>query len=330
MKGSVWIIVFALFAIVIALLVGAGVTVNLAGGGEGAIHKTSLQSNIYLMGHALDAARLYMETSLGYSLYQACHDNLARGGLASIPEDKGKSGYAYLPVMTEEQFLGELNLTALTYLNRYAGENYVFLSDYHVVMPAYTHLKITSGFDSSELVVSSMSLGKFTIIEAPDSEESITLRAASDVSVRRNIPCLSLYLEAKELNTGIDSDFQSDFSDSIDSLNTQILKVSCQDNILCSDQLTSTLRNLLEEKSPGPHGRGNYLITPGLLEVRVTVSRTDSGKITQYSARALQNVTLEENDATRTQFPVWNGSGLTFDSPRLIYLNRAETTEFLG
>ncbi len=305
MKGTALFAAVMILGIMVALAVGFGVRLNLFGGGEGAVHKTSLQSNIYTAGNALDAARLYMETSLGYSVYQACHDTLAR---EDIPE---------------QEFLNELESTTETYLNRYADENYAFLYDYRVIIPKYS-ASITAP-DPSKLVVSAVPSDEMTISASPESGESVTLQASADVSGEYDIPCYSLFLKGQELNSHIKDSLENALKSAVAPISEKIQnsQTGCNTVGICDD-LTEELKGNLKPSVPADE---KYKITSEITDASVVITSIDSGKITGYRAAATQRVTISERDTPKEHYyPVWNGSKITFDNLKLIFTNKASNT----
>jgi hypothetical protein len=329
MRGTALFAAVMMLGITIALAVGFGIRLNLFGGGEGEVHKTSLQSSFYAAGNAIDAAELYMKTSLSYSLYQACYDNLARGGLAEITGDKGKSGYAYLPDLSQEQFLSELNSTLITYLNRYADGNYAFLSDFSVTIPKYSSVKIESGSDTSRLTVSAVPSDKMTSYARPESGEDIIIRANADLYSQYDIPCLPIFLKSKELKQEINNRFQAAFSDAKSFISGLVASTSCSDTESCSNGLTGELKNKLGEELRFSYEKDDYLVSSEALGSSVTIEVLEGGEIAQYKIMATQKVTINETELFAKYYPVWNGSEISFEPLSLVFINSASETTTL-
>ncbi|MCJ7816839.1 MAG: hypothetical protein MUP55_03190, partial [Candidatus Aenigmarchaeota archaeon] len=85
MKGQA-LIIAAIFIVLILIVLWS--VVNIPAIKTGQIQSdVEVHSQIHIMGNALDAAKLYMETALAYSTYQACYDNLKSVG-DSYPDEK--------------------------------------------------------------------------------------------------------------------------------------------------------------------------------------------------------------------------------------------------
>jgi len=113
-----------------------------------------VRSEIHTMSNALDTAKLYMETSLEYSIYQACYDNLRNGGWDSFPANKYQ-GYAVWDSSdlhpNDQEFKLALEESIASNLALYRGtQAYTFLSDYHVNLPVYQADNVTVNLNPSD------------------------------------------------------------------------------------------------------------------------------------------------------------------------------------
>jgi hypothetical protein len=334
MKGSVLLVAIMIIAIMVALFF-VGIRFNLFGGGEGAVVKTNLQSNIYTMGYALEAAELYLKTSLDYSVYQACSENLQLGGRHTIDSETGVSfsgkDYAYLATFPKDDFLKELGSTAKTYLNRYGSDSYAFMVDYRVSMPDYVDVRITlDDSDLQKFTASAVPTGephqKMTITTRAESGESITLQASSDVSAQYSIPCLSLFLKGQELNPSIEQAFENAFTEAFGSLKD--FESQCNTLEACSTEFTEEFNNTLKSNldSNLPQEQNGYLIISELLEATVTVTGIDhlEDEIKRtYRASAIQMVIIKERNPPDDHFyPIWDGQKITFAPLELVFINK--------
>ena len=325
MKGSAMLVVFMILAIVVAIVVGFGLRINLFGGGEGVVHKTSLQSNIYVMGHALDAAGLYMDTALDYSVYQACYDNLQRAGQSHITEETGKDGYGYLLDMDSEEFHDELREEIETFMNRYTTSSYTFMSDYKVVLPTP---QIAVSHSGDAFSASALTTDKLTITKVAESSETITLRSSLDSSGTYTVPCYSLYLKGTELNPDIVSTVDSAITQATAEISEMIenSETSCNSNGLCSD-LTDKMQTYLIDIGSGFPQETGYTITSDILDASVSITSIDSGNIIGYNVKVTQKVTVNETSPNSDRFyPVWNGTHISFETMELVFINTAEKT----
>lgn len=306
MKGNALMVAVIMVGIMVALFIGYGLRLNLFGGGEGALTKASLQTDIYALEHALDAAKLYMETSLDYSVYQACYDTLAREDIDS-----------------SEGFLEELESTTETYLNRYSKGGYLFLDEYSVNLPN-SAIGITPGEPDSKFRVDVTPNDMLTTSSLTKSGEYITLEASAGMSREYDMPCYSLFLRGKELNPSIREAFDGAFNRAFSGL--EGLETGCDSIGSCTAEFTGAFREALESalEDSVPAERGGYSVSSELLDASVTVTRVDrSGDTIQraYKAEATQRVTIQEGEPG--YYPVWNGTDISFEPMSLVFVNRA-------
>ena len=313
MKGLSWIIGFIMIAIVIAFIVYGGISLRVIG--EGNIQKASLQSDVYTMGHALDAAGLYMETSLRYSVYQACYDTLA-GSLESAE-------------FSDEEFYDSMGVLTQTYLNRYAKSSYAFLTDYRVVLPTST-VSIAPG-SGSQFTVTTVPGDMMTTTSIVKSGESVTLKASADLAEEFDMPCYPIYQAARELNPALESELHEELNrilglnnneDPSDDLLTAVNcpneeTCNCPDELTCSD----TLAGLLEENLDSEvtfHSNGiEYPVGRELTSATVRINHIIDDTLDMDSLEATQRITIQE--ANPTYYPVWNGEELVFENMKLVY-----------
>ncbi len=316
------LVVIMIVAIMVALVIGFAPRLNLFGGGEGAVHKTNLQSNIYTMDHALGAARLYMDTALDYSVYQACYDNLRRAGQSYITTGTGEQGYGYLLDMDSEEFHDELRETTETYFNRYRQSSYSFMTDYKVVIPS-SQIEITE--NGGGFSVDALSTEKLSITRLAESGETITLKASGSASGGYFIPCYTLFQKGIELNPEIETDFQAAL-DYAFHWEIMLDDTRCQSNEECSPLIRENLDNNVT--AVFSREEGDYTISAELLDVSVAVSVLEdsvTGVVTQnYVANAIQKVTTSKTSPPDEEFyPMWNGKEISFEDMELVHINRA-------
>jgi len=319
MKGAAAIIaVVMMFAILTALFVAYGPTLNLFGGGDGTLHKTDLQSDIYTMGHALDAAKLYMDTSLNYAVYQACYDNLQRAGLSEITPETGQSGLAYLPILNFAEFYNNMATTAETYINRYSDESYAFLSEYRVSLPSSTVI-VTKEDEEDKFIVTSLPKSMMETYTQAGSGESVTLRASADLSKTYEMPCYPIYRKAAETNDEVLGFLQNTLSSAAEDIGERITnsETSCNSAGICGD-LTNRLGEIIAGAAGTAPQDDEYLIETEMTDYNVIIDLVDSGKIKQFSISMTQVVRIQEKEPT--YYPVWNGTDISFESMELVYL----------
>lgn len=323
MKGNALIVIIMMLAITVALFIAYSPSINLFGGGEGSIHKTSLHSRVFTMDYALEAAKLYMQTALDYSVYQACFDNLARGGREEIDKENGQSisgsEYAFLPEsFSKDEFLRELEASVKTNLNIYRSKGYTFLSEYYVYIPDYTDVRIET-IDPSKLSVSASSKNKISTSSQTESGESITLTASPETSTDISIPCLTIFQKGKELNTAIKLDFEQALSDIVGGLD----EGACQDKETCIQAIGQALEGNPAVKF-GPKKVDDHLISGEFLKISLPSFVFDrlTGKST-FKVEAIQKITISEEEPPPEHFfPVWNGNEIAFEDLELVFINK--------
>ncbi len=305
MKGNALFIVVILIAILVAFMTAFSIRFNLFGGGEGTVQKASLQSDIYTMGHALDAAELYMEASLDYSVYQACHDTLLLG---SSLEQK-----------SEEDFNSEMQDKVQEYYSRYLHAGFSFLNGYSVSLPA-SGVSLSGQSDAFSANVTSME--EMTTTSLVKSGESVTLRAGAEFTRDYYIPCYSVYHKGVELEPSLSSDLSDGLALALGE--TDPLECATEDE--CSRLLEQELDGLFSES-----GRFPSLLQEGFRVEREitesgyrisTIDRT-TGDVS-WEATASQRVTIQQEDPE--YYPVWNGQELAFKPMRLTFLMEASSS----
>jgi len=144
MKGQAEVILAFLLTIVMAWIMltslnviwDSGFTIN---------RKINIQQDLYAMENALDGAKLYMETALQYSTYQALFDY--------GKEEKSDDNTGKLSAAVSEK-TGQN-------LNRYTTDSYTFLSqNYKVALPKY---EVVAVFNNNTLNIVSTSSNNFVI-----------------------------------------------------------------------------------------------------------------------------------------------------------------------
>ena len=92
--------------------------------GEGGAYHVVLHTHLYGSGNALDAAELYLETALDYSVYQAVYDALGGIDSGDLPDN--------------EDIKESIRTRIEDNLEKYTREGYIFTNDYTVWFPTYT------------------------------------------------------------------------------------------------------------------------------------------------------------------------------------------------
>jgi hypothetical protein len=161
-----------------------------------------IRSEMHTMSNALDAAKLYMETSLEYSVYQACYDNLKKGGWDSIPSGKAYQGYALWDSSFQPEgfeFNTSLENSIASNLALYRGSKaYTFLSDYYVNLPEYKADDVLVSLEPSDpgwMFVTAFGDSNLYIQKTQESGEQIRLEKDSTLQNEDEyrIDCYGIY-----------------------------------------------------------------------------------------------------------------------------------------
>jgi hypothetical protein len=143
------------------------------------IEKMEFQQDLNAMKKALDLAKLYAETSLRYSVYQACYDNLRAGGV--------------LPA--EEEFKENLKLGIENNLKVYTSEGYNFLTEYRVTLPEYEI--VIEEFEPLVIRADSKN-GENLWIEKTTERETIKLEKSPLITETLEVNCYEIYQKGLE------------------------------------------------------------------------------------------------------------------------------------
>ncbi|MBI2675103.1 MAG: hypothetical protein HYX24_01495 [Candidatus Aenigmarchaeota archaeon] len=158
------------------------------------------QKNFFTVSNSLDAAKYgFLEPALKYSYYQACYDNLKKGGWKRVEESR-KTKYQdmeFMPLAGKEDFLDSLEGEALKNLNIYTENGdgaYVFLTQFGVRLPLYDDVKIRQ--ETGKAVIGAEG-GKLKI-EEKEPDETIRLEKVSRLEAEADDNCLQMHSAARE------------------------------------------------------------------------------------------------------------------------------------
>ena len=204
-KGQA-LIIAAIFIIIILIFLWSVVNIPAIKTGQ-MQSDVEVHSQMHTMSNALDAAKLYMETSLEYSTYQACYDNLRKGGWDSIPSGKAYQGYALWDSSggqpDKAAFEGSMDNSIKSNLALYRGtQAYTFLLDYYVNLPAYNDVVVTTDDnDPKWMFVSAFSDSNLNIQKTQESGEYIRLEKESTLQNQDEyrIDCYGIYRKGAEV-----------------------------------------------------------------------------------------------------------------------------------
>ena len=290
---------------------------------EGDTYKVLLHTHMYSMSNTLDAAELYVETSLDYSAYQALYDILGSGGFETV--ESGREGIAYwsdssssIQIPTREQVTEAVRKRTEENLAKYTGAGYTFTYDYTASLPLYK-VSIQDEPDGFSITTSSddanISTSKYT--QEYGMKEDIVIKRPFLPEALYDIDYGEMLKTGSGENPGIVSAFLDAFSQALQGLSSS----TCSSR----DECTHVFRTSLEAK-PGvktTKDRGGYTIETELLDAQVTA--VDFASKT-YEASALQKVTVRESTPPDDHFyPVWNGKEVSFEALELVFINRASS-----
>lgn len=132
---------------------------------DGVESSAVFQQEIYNLDNSLDAASIYLDTSMRYSIYQACHD------LLKNPDP-------------DEFYLNLSNKTKI-FLNKYLSQNFYFLDIYQVDFPVYN---IT--YDSGELIANSSDNISVDLVDTKLMEK---VHLERNLEIKQDAACSDLY-----------------------------------------------------------------------------------------------------------------------------------------
>jgi hypothetical protein len=208
MKGISGILatVFVLLVVVL-VVVSTDVVLILQ---EGTTKNANIQATIYTMKNTMDAAELYMNISLDYSVYQACYVILRWGGYKEDNKNWSNTEDSSEEPPTDEQFKERLQELIQRYMNRYTSKSYNFMDQYNASTQdsnSLPEIRFTSfDADYTDLSFTVESEDKIYLRETIDEyKEEIIL--VKDFNTERiyDIPCFGLFSWGKNNHDDIKS-----------------------------------------------------------------------------------------------------------------------------
>lgn len=198
LKGQAGVVAIPLILLAISvLIVSSDITFFWE---EGTVKEANIQATMYTMWNALQAAELYEDISIDYSVYQACYDLLRWGGFTE--ENKNWSnffnGKEHENPPDEEQFKKNLFQLVQEYINRYTGKPYYFVEGYNVTSSgsySIPDIKFIS-FNVEVLYISLSAASKDSLYiknELNKFKEEIVLRKDFQTTKRYDMWCLGLF-----------------------------------------------------------------------------------------------------------------------------------------
>jgi soluble lytic murein transglycosylase len=319
MKGSSTLILLAIGLVIVLMIVVTMLNIPFLKSANQVEKDLEVRSEIHTMGNALDAAKLYMETSLEYSIYQACYDNLKNGGwdtLEGKPTDRGYALWNYPdPHPDVYEFKAGLENSIKANLGLYSGTKaYTFLSDYQVNLPTYSDIVVsTDDTDPRWMFVSAFADSNLNIEKTQESGERIRLEKESTIQNddEYKVNCYGIYQKGMDVYAAESGIIQTYIeSISVDPKDKDAEINSFPKNI--KRQLLSTWGNepLVTWKED------DYLVSAQVLKADLTqLSVSDS---VTYNADV--KVKFEVWNETGNQFPVYDGSNVAFQPMKLVFV----------
>jgi len=165
-----------------------------------------IKRDIYAMDNALEAAKIYLDTGLRFSVYQAMHDLGKKGGWMTIPEERktviGEKEYAiwYFSGIDlspkEEEAMQGLRDSAKETFNKYTSKDYVFLEGFKVTLPSFNDVNIQN--TEIGITANTPETDKFIYIERKINKDVVKLDKKIELSENFDINYLALFAKAKE------------------------------------------------------------------------------------------------------------------------------------
>ncbi|UCD02721.1 MAG: hypothetical protein JSV63_02945 [Candidatus Aenigmatarchaeota archaeon] len=208
MKGMVNIL-YALALIIMLLMSLRYITPTLLAFEEDPV-EIKLDSMVYTLRDSLEIAKLYLDNSARYSLYQAAYNNSLNGGLEDIPPDAVlHEGVVYSlwyddvemsPDLADfsEALNSRFNKNFLEYLAGYSID-----AIFKVKIPQYEEASVSpvsEGFYTSVDIVGKENL---VITRTTSYDEVITITKNPDISLIEELPYFRLFEEAKQYHNTI-------------------------------------------------------------------------------------------------------------------------------
>ncbi|RLI97717.1 MAG: hypothetical protein DRO99_02620, partial [Candidatus Aenigmatarchaeota archaeon] len=181
------------------------------------------QEDIFAIDNSLDGAKSYLETSLRYSAYQACFDNLRNGGWepGRTPAENMilYKGRQYARLAGIEQAVAALESATLGNLNKYASDRYIFAS-FSLPLPSYNAVNISQSGKNLTMTARAqrdLSIYRYVEKEAVGQSfmelkeqtrddnilETIMIAKGAGLEQSVTIPCISLIRQANRSNQDI-------------------------------------------------------------------------------------------------------------------------------
>ena len=317
LKGQA-LIIAAIFIVLILIILWSAV--NIPALKTNQIEKdVKVRSEMHIMGNALDAAKLYMETSLEYSIYQACYDNLGKGGWDSIPSGKSYQGYASWdfsdPHPDIYEFKAGLENSIKTNMGLYRGTKaYTFLSNYQVNLPTYSDIVVsTDNTDPQWMFVSAFADSNLKIEKTQESGEYIRLEKESTMQNddEYKVNCYGLYAKGQEV-----------YQTERDIIQTFLLSISADPNGYNPQEFMGDIKKQIlsiwgNEDTITWREDDQYLVTAQVLSANLG-QKTVGPEGNTYNADV--KVKFEIVNEIGNEFPVYDGNKVAFQPMKMVFV----------
>jgi hypothetical protein len=291
---------FSIISVFMVLLILV-VIISLMGYGNVSMNipesKAKIQLHLYSMDSALDAAKLYMDVSLDYSVYQACYEVLK----------------TIDPGISEDEFRQNLESGIKEKLNVYTKPNYRFLTDYEVYMAEYDDVNIES---LNPLKVKAT--GKDMFIKKEDKLRGTYLTMEKDSSLEKTLgmDCYGIYQKGKEIHTEIKNKLESSIKEKIDSWPDTSPTLPDLDPL---KNEIETIPDLVFDREDG-----DYLIKSKFIEARVEFAGYDKSGDNPYE-NIKYDVTVKLEVSVKDKrdeqiFPIYDGEEIIFSPLSMVFL----------
>ncbi len=289
------------------------------------------QEDIFTVHNALRPAKFYCKTALHYSVYQACYDNLKRGGFETVPdENRLEVGGKIYPLWyngtdispSRARFIEDMENGIENKLGLYTnGKTYSFLGSYSVELPAY-EVAIDKGEITEDYIfLNATSNGNLTIEKTTEYTE-IKLMLSPAINEKINTSCLGLFEKAKGMAGDISSMIQEKLKDKVDELiQSGSPSVACnQESILNSamDAINSSIKS-------SASGYTIEVINITLnLELETPQSKVGSVFPCTFESKGESAVTatVTVQDDPGKIYPVYNGNEVAFEPLSAVFYLR--------
>lgn len=312
MKGSSTLIILAIGLVIILMIIVSMLNIPLLKSANQVEKNLKARSEIHTMSNALDAAKLYMETSLEYSIYQACYDNLRNGGWDPLPANNIPNKYRGYAVWDfpdtppdDLKFQRELESSIATNLNLYRGtQAYTFLSDYHVNLPNYPSDDVHVSLEPSDpkwMFVTAWGDSNLNIQKTQESGEYIRLEKDSMLQNEdeHRIDCYGIYRKGLEVYSSARDDMQI----YLESLSGDVTQEGVKQGL--KEAITSGWGS---EDSCSWTENEEYRVSAQMLDIALTKAKTEINEngVTKNSYSVNVKIKFEIESVSGNQFPVYN------------------------